>query len=327
VAVALITAIAPMADAVPEPPEPAAAATVSDSLPSPVPTGAPPSPPPSSPPSSVATAAPVVTVPDQVDRQWPKNPPWDACPRPVWPGERSAGQPGAGRRVLVLGDSLTRDSQALSARGMRASGWTPTFRCWGSKRLDWGIAQVRRAKSLGQLPGFVVVALGTNDISWETPPTTQRRVRILLDAIGKRRQVLWVDLDVDHSAFSSSRAQWFNRMIREVADDRANVTVVPWRRVARAASAGRFDGIHYGPGGFRLRAQTVVKALNKAGRAHPAPAPRPTVTPVPAPPSGAVPSPFPSPLPGSASASPAATPAPVISETPSGSSAPASSAE
>ncbi len=194
----------------------------------------------------------------------------------MWPGEISDGSPGGGRRVLVLGDSLTRDSRTLTAKSMRASGWTPTFRCWGSKRLDWGIAQVRRAKSLGQLPRYVVVALGTNDISWETPQTTQRRVHALLDAIGPKRQVLWVDLDVDHSAFSSSRAQWFNGMIREVAEKRTNVTVIPWRRVARAASAGRFDGIHYGPSGFRLRALTVTKALNVAGRANPVPSPRPT---------------------------------------------------
>jgi lysophospholipase L1-like esterase len=166
--------------------------------------------------------------------------------------------------VLIIGDSLTRESRVHTTRAMRASGWTPTFRCWGSKRLDWGIAQVRRAKELGQLPRYVIMALGTNDISWETPATTEARVRTLLRALGPNRQVLWVDLDVDHSSFSRSRALWFNDMIRRVAASRDNLTVVPWRQIARAERAGRYDGIHYGSGGYRLRARTVAAALDAA---------------------------------------------------------------
>ena len=258
----------------PGPSVPPAPATTSPPLPIPTPLPLPtplPSSLPTVEPTPSATASPIPTpaVPapprDRVDRSWPRNPPWDACPRPVWPGERSAGVPGNGRRVLVIGDSLTRESRALMARTMRASGWTPTFRCWGSRRLDWGIAQAQRAKRLGQLPEHVIVALGTNDISWETPATTQRRVQALLRVLGPRRQVLWVDLDVDHSAFSRSRALWFNGMIRQVAAGRENLTVVPWRRIARAERAGRYDGIHYGAAGYRLRARTVAAALDRLG--------------------------------------------------------------
>ena len=214
-----------------------------------------PSPAPSAPPK-----------PDRVDRQWPRNPPWDACPRPVWPGETSTGAPGNGRRVLIVGDSLTRESRVATAKRLRASGWTPTFRCWGSRRLDWGIAQVRRAKELGQLPGVVVMALGTNDVSWEPLATTQARVRTLMRILGPKRQVLWVNLDVDYSAYSASRALWFNAMIQREAAARDNLTVVPWRRIARAERAGRFDGIHYGSFGYRLRARTVAEAVDDLAR-------------------------------------------------------------
>ena len=264
-------------------PSPAPSSSALSPLPLPLPTGdATPVPtplPPAQPsPSATAAASPIPTSgvpvpapttavqPDQVDRAWPRRPPWDACPRPVWPGELSVGAPGNGRRVLVVGDSLTRESRSATARAMRASGWTPTFRCWGSKRLDWGIAQIRRAKELDQLPRFVILALGTNDISWETPATTEARVRTLLRALGPRRQVLWVDLDVDHSTFSRSRALWFNDMIRRVAADRPNLTVVPWRRIARAERADRYDGIHYGSSGYRLRARTVAAALDEVAR-------------------------------------------------------------
>lgn len=151
-------------------------------------------------------------------------------------------------------------------RRLRSSGWTPTFRCWGSKRLDWGLDQLARAKRLDQVPEYVMVALGTNDISWVDQATTERRVKTLLDRLGPKRQVLWVDLDVDHSDFSSRRADWFNGMIRTVAGQRPNVTVVPWERVARKARAGRFDGIHYGTSGYRLRAATLADALNERVR-------------------------------------------------------------
>lgn len=276
------------ATAAPEPiePEPVPSATASASpsgsptalpmpLPSPLVSSPPASADPSVTPAPTGSATPTPTpsavpttrpTPDRVDRQWPRNPPWDACPRPVWPGEPSVGAPGNGRRVLLIGDSLTRESRVATAKRLRASGWTPTFRCWGSRRLDWGIAQVRRAKELGQLPGVVVMALGTNDASWEPLATTQERVRTLMGILGPKRQVLWVDLDVDYSSYSASRALWINDMIRREAASRENLTVVPWRRIARAERAGRYDGIHYGPAGYRLRAAVVAEAVDDLAR-------------------------------------------------------------
>ena len=217
-------------------------------------------------PSVVPTPEPTYP-PDQVDSAWPDNPPWDACPAPVWPGEPSQGAPGQSRRVLILGDSLTRDSQESMTGYLQTSGWTPTFRCWGSKRLDWGLDQIKRAKNLDQLPEFVIVALGTNDISWEQPATTEKRVNTMLDRIGPKREVLWIDLDIAYSNFSMQRADWFNGMIRDVASERPNVTVVPWEKIARREKAQRFDGIHYGESGYRLRAKALTDALDKHARA------------------------------------------------------------
>ncbi len=237
--------------------------------------------------TQTTVAAPAV-APDLVDRRWPKNPPWDACPRPVWPGERSSGMPGGGRRVLVIGDSLTRESLGLTAKGMRRNGWTPTFRCWGSRRLDWGTDQVVRSRQMGQLPKHVIVALGTNDISWETQQTTERRVRTLLDRIGPNRTVLWVDLHLTRSAWLDARAAWFNDLLRRLEAQRPNLTVVNWHRVARANGIRGWDGIHYGPDGYRLRAATVLRALDAAGRRDPIDEPRAVDAPTPAVPRAAV---------------------------------------
>ena len=271
----------------PEPPAPVSPTEDSSALPSPS-SGIPPMP---------ATVVVAPRTPDRVDRAWPKHPPWDACPRPVWPGERATGLPGGGRRVLVLGDSLTRESRTLTARGMRAAGWTPSFRCWGSRRLDWGIDQVARARQLRQLPKYVIVALGTNDISWETPATTERRVRALLDRLGPGREVIWVDLHLTRSTWLNARAAWFNALIRRFEAQRGNLTVVDWHRMARAKGIHGWDGIHYGPYGYRLRARTVLSALNAVGRADPPPIPTPIPTPS---------------VPGEVAPSPAASSAPVL---------------
>ena len=239
------------------------------------------SPGPISTPTAISTPEPQPTFPpDEVDKKWPDNPPWDACPAPIWPGEPNSGTPGDGRRVLVLGDSLTRDSQEPMTKYLAESGWTPTFRCWGSKRLDWGLDQVKRAKQLNQLPEYVIVALGTNDISWEQPATTERRVNTMLDRLGPDRQVLWVDLDIAYSTFSMTRADWFNKMIRQVAKDRPNLKVVPWEKIARQENAARFDGIHYGTSGYKLRARELTDALDKHARslAQKSPSPSPEVS-------------------------------------------------
>lgn len=184
--------------------------------------------------------------------------------------------------MLILGDSLTRESQEAMTGFLEESGWTPTFRCWGSKRLDWGLDQIKQAKKSKQLPEYVIVALGTNDVSWEQPDTTQRRVNTMLDRIGDKREVLWVDLDIAYSDFSMRRADWFNGMIRQVAKERANVKVVPWEKIAREEDALRFDGIHYGTSGYKLRARALTDALNDRARAvDPAAALAPSPSPTP----------------------------------------------
>ena len=206
------------------------------------------------------------------DRTWPRNPPWDACPAPAWRtptvavAPASTASPGAGRRVLFVWDSLTRESQAMTTSLLRWSGWTTTFRCWGSRRLDWGLAQVSRARALHQLPGFVVVALGTNDVSWESQATTAARVAALLKRIGPNRQILWVNLHITRSAWLNARADWFNDLLARWDRRLENLTVIDWHKVARAHDIRGWDGIHYGPSGFRLRAQTIAKALDARAR-------------------------------------------------------------
>ena len=95
--------------------------------------------------------------------------------------------------------------------------------------------------------------------------TPERRMRELLERLGPDRQVLWVDLHLTRSAWLDARAAWFNDLLHRLATEHRNLTVVRWHEVAREHGIHGFDGIHYGPQGYRLRAKTLAEWLDRVG--------------------------------------------------------------
>jgi len=155
-------------------------------------------------------------------------------------------------------------------RGLEDSGWTPTVRCWGFKQIDWGIEQVRRADALDQLPAYVVIALGINDLGRTGDGVPERRARALLERLGSQRKVLWLEEYSTRSPknFSDSHLDYgprvaeFNRFLADWAESHDNFTVIPWARVVKAHDLSLWDGIHYTSSGYGYRAEAVVDGLN-----------------------------------------------------------------
>lgn len=208
---------------------------------------------------------------DQATRNEPrKDPQWTtegdprACSGPIWPRKaNTTSGPGEGRRVLVIGDSLTRNARTPLTKKLRKSGWTPTVRCFGGKRLDWAIAQAKRAKELDQLPSIVVIAIGTNDMRWIDRSTTRSRMRQLLDVLGDERTVLWVDTYASGGdRFTRSKEKWFNKQVRRLARSDDNLYRVVWGKYARKQGVEFADALHYTNAGERTWAKRVVQALN-----------------------------------------------------------------
>jgi lysophospholipase L1-like esterase len=176
--------------------------------------------------------------------------------------ESVAGSPGEGRRVLVIGDSLTRESRQDLIREMRAQGWTPTIRCWGGKRLDWGLAQLKRAKSLGQLPEIVVLGLGTNDMRWIDRSVTKSRLERFVKAVGPQRQLIVVGTYARGAdRLSRPKERWFNNLAADLAANRSNVHALDWGSFARANRVKFRDGLHYTRAGEKAYAAFIVDAL------------------------------------------------------------------
>jgi len=199
------------------------------------------------------------------DPQWTTEGDARACSGPIWPASlNTTPGPGQGRRVLVIGDSLTRNGRAPLKRQLRADGWTPTVRCFGGKRLDWAIAQAKRAKQLGQLPDTVVIAIGANDMRWIDRRTTQARMKELMRVLGKKRTVLWVDTYASGGdRFTRSKEKWFNRQVKSLAQQRENLHHVVWGNWARANDVPFADALHYTTSGTRTWAHRVADEVSR----------------------------------------------------------------
>ena len=211
-----------------------------------------------------STYVPMAELAKRRDPRWPTRIGWQGCPTPIWPTKLQEGSPGNGRRVLVVGDSLVRESRTKLMTLLKQSGWTPTVRCWGGKRVDWVSDQISRAKKLDQLPNVVIVVVGTNDMRWMSRPQTKLRMRELVKQIGPQREILWVNTySSGGDRFTRPKERWFNRQLRKVAREHANLTIVNWSGIARARGVRFEDGLHYRPKGRRIMAEVIADALNR----------------------------------------------------------------
>lgn len=211
----------------------------------------------------VLLMAPAATAAER-DPGWSDEGDQRACSAPIWPSQIAQGQPGQGRRVLVIGDSLARESKGDIVRGLRRSGWTPTIRCFGGKRLDWALGQVNRARALGQLPEFVVIVMGTNDMRWVDRSTTRARMeRVARELRG--RTVVWVDTYASGGdRFTKSKQRWINRQIQRLGREYPHVHHVAWGALAEDLGIRFGSALHYDRRGERAFARALVAGVNRA---------------------------------------------------------------
>lgn len=186
-----------------------------------------------------------------------------ACSAPLWPNLVNVNGPGDGKRVLVIGDSLTRNSDYMLRHSLRKSGWLPTIRCFGGKRLDWANSQVRAQRAWRGIPKTVIIAMGTNDMRWIDRRRTAQRIDELMNRLGPDRDVVWINtFGGNGDRFSKSKQRWFNRTLNLKAAKRPNVVVMQWDRIAESGEVQLSGHIHYTKAGYRLRTQETVKLLN-----------------------------------------------------------------
>ncbi len=225
--------------------------------------------------------APSTALAAERDPAWPKYIGWQGCSAPVWSSTLSTGEPGKGARVLVIGDSHVRKAASAVKTELKNSGWTPTVRCWGGKRLDWGKEQIARAKKLNQLPDNVVIALGTNDMRWIDRQVTRTRMAALIDQIGPKRNIYWVDTYARNAdRFTKAKQTWFNEEVQKLARKHPNVHVVPFGSGAKTSGVRFVDGLHFRAVDYRSMAKLIAEELGKVAGATSSPSPSPQAPPL-----------------------------------------------
>jgi lysophospholipase L1-like esterase len=171
-------------------------------------------------------------------------------------GARAAPPP---HRVFVVGDSLTVGTQPWLRTAMQRRGWTLTGAdARVGRPVSEGLAVLRAHRAT--LPPYVLIALGTNNLG-----ATAQDVKSWLRSarqIAGTRPVAWVNLCLNDA--SQPRLRGFriiNAALLKYAP-RFRITVADWCTYAgRHGVTNGPDGIHYGPGAYRVRAAFYARAV------------------------------------------------------------------
>lgn len=218
------------------------------------------------------SASPVFRRGQEVRQLW-ESYPWGpddglACPAPAFsPGiETDPAAPGV---VVVVGDSIIRESRNAITASLAAAGFDVVFVCWGGKNLLWGLDQVAALRSLDLMPACLVVNLGTNDLKGTTAQgladavpmaTVSKRLTDLLASVADVPDVFVVDLAADLSRAPGTMGEVGDApTVWQTAVSQTGVgAAIPWSDAAARGGLLDSDGIHDSVEGQYARASLIT---------------------------------------------------------------------
>lgn len=225
-------------------------------------------------PESMASpsASPVFRRGREVRQLW-ESYPWGpddglACPAPSFsPGIQT--DPAAPGVVVVVGDSLIRESRNAITASLAAAGFDVVFVCWGGKNLLWGLDQVAALRSLDLMPACLVVNLGTNDLKGTTAQgladavpmaMVSTRLTDLLTSVADVPDVFVVDLAADLSRAPGTMGEVGDApTVWQTAVSQTGVgAAIPWSDAAARGGLVGSDGIHDSVEGQYARASLIT---------------------------------------------------------------------
>lgn len=182
-----------------------------------------------------------------------------------------------GRRVLVVGDSITVRTREILVRRLTADGWSV---CLDARSMQPTSAALDGFTENGAFPAYVdvlVMATGSNDI-FDPAQLPAQVARARTYAAG--RPLLWVTAWVARTRVSPELAehdrmntQRVNAVIHRLIGRHDRAAVIDWYADLAAGSArpGRFlvDGVHTTELGGRQRAALITTALHPYLRCPP----------------------------------------------------------
>lgn len=152
-------------------------------------------------------------------------------------------------RITIIGDSVM-----LSAvPALREEFPHALIDARVSRQLVQCTGIIKHYKSTGELGKAVIIGLGTNG------PFTQSQGQELVDAIGSRRIIYWVNTYGKTLSWQGE----VNRMIAALARENKNIHVIDWASLAVSHPEWFYnDGIHLKPSGQPAYAKLISKSVD-----------------------------------------------------------------
>jgi lysophospholipase L1-like esterase len=177
--------------------------------------------------------------------------------------------------VALVGDSLSFQAAAAETADLRAAGWQVTINAEPGRRIasdanpapSSGITAVRKIRADGFDPHTWIVELGTNEM-WTSAGRDANAMRVLIEQmlqeIGPGHRVVWVNI---HFGTAPEGTAVFNRVLAQVAGQRADLVVGDW--ADRAVTPGYLieDQIHLTPAGIAAMGRVVAAGAEHAALA------------------------------------------------------------
>lgn len=174
-----------------------------------------------------------------------------------------------GRRVLIVGDSITVFTQTALERMLTSDGWSV---CIDARRSETTAGALDNYAAAGRFPAFVdvvVMATGTNDA---LNPTAFARTAPRARAYAAGRPLLWVSVWAHPSRLAGALADRYlagshviNDTIKQQIGKVRRGAVVAWHANLEAGrsrpAAFLVDGVHTTELGGRQRTALIVAAL------------------------------------------------------------------
>lgn len=171
------------------------------------------------------------------------------------PEETKSGKIGDPKGVYVIGDSLAQGTSQDLRNAL--DGYKVETNAQTGRSTAAGIAALKAEKGL---PSTVVVSLGTNDNPSDTTGF-RNRIRELMDVVGSRRHVIWVNFRGTGQAGDLSP---LNAVLTREAQQHPNLTVVNWNKQVSDQNID-MTGVHTNAEGYKKRAKAIATSVRNGG--------------------------------------------------------------
>jgi hypothetical protein len=183
----------------------------------------------------------------------------------------------ASSKLVMVGDSITAGAPVgVLAAALQAGGWDAVIDGRGGRSIlnrdtrYSGVDAVARLKAAGTDAPTWLIALGTNDLNAirgssdaAVHDTAQKRIRLMLDAIGPGRTVYWVD--VQCFTFSST-VTIFNEVVAEMTGTGELAGFVAWGSISAPHRAEYFtDAAHLTVTGYGVWVPEIIAMAGVSG--------------------------------------------------------------